>query len=312
MIMVMTVWQTLFWMDFYNITDEQRDSIRFDIPDPRSGTKDHAAHHARRLLQWRRDQTRAFQRLTIRKTIFIEVRDSLKAHRNIRSYIYTKGVFYIHIIESSSFSYINAYLQAYLQTIQKRPALVNTIRVVHQSYENVQGYFKGTDCDSNQQAGPILTETEKTEEQIQDRSFEIYDLFMEGAKKRSENPAHRIGNMILLSNDDMAILISNRFMSLAEYINLYTGELNVDREQEFSYPLPPSFFHVMEFLEVDDYQQFIVNWQNDQALIVRAKSLLKSLNQNPFTFLHNSKVSLCVYWDELLHKLPKLNFSLYL
>jgi hypothetical protein len=48
-------------------------------------------------------------------------------------------------------------------------------------------------------------------------------------------------------------------MSLAEYITLYTGELNVDREQEFSYPLPPSFFHVMEFLEVDDYQQFIVN-----------------------------------------------------
>ena len=93
---------------------------------------------------------------------------------------------------------------------------------------------------------------------------------MEGAKKRGENPAHRIGNMILLSNDDMAILISNRFMSLAEYINLYTGELNVDREQEFNYPLPPSFFHVMEFLEVDDYQQFIVNWQNDQALIVRA------------------------------------------
>ena len=57
----------------------------------------------------------------------------------------------------------------------------------------------------------------------------------------------------------LAILISNRFMSLAEYINLYTGELNVDREQEFNYPLPPSFFHVMEFLEVDDYQQFIVN-----------------------------------------------------
>jgi hypothetical protein len=48
-------------------------------------------------------------------------------------------------------------------------------------------------------------------------------------------------------------------MSLAEYINLYTGELNVDREQEFSYPLPPPFFHVMEFLDADDYQQLIVN-----------------------------------------------------
>lgn len=187
------------------------------------------------------------------------MRDSLKAHRNVRSYIYLKGVFYIHILESSSIAAINAYLLAYHQALAKRPALVNVIRVVHQSYENFQAYFKATDCDSNPQAGPILSETEKTEEQIQDRSFEIYDLFMEGAKKRSENPSHRIGNMILLSNDDMAILICSRFMSLGEYVELYTGELNVDREQEFSYPLPPSFFHVMEFLEVDDYQKFSIS-----------------------------------------------------
>lgn len=74
-------------------------------------------------------------------------------------------------------------------------------------------------------------------------------------------------------------------MSLAEYINLYTGELNVDREQEFSYPLPPPFFHVMEFLDADDYQQLIVNWQNDQALIVRAKYILKSLNHHLLHYL---------------------------
>jgi hypothetical protein len=54
----------------------------------------------------------------------------------------------------------------------------------------------------------------------------------------------------------MAILICSRFMSLSEYVDIYTGEMNVDREQEFNYPLPPSFFHVMEFLEVEDYHQF--------------------------------------------------------
>lgn len=96
----------------------------------------------------------------------------------MKSYIYVKGVFYIHILESNSIAAINAYLQSYQQTLKKRPALANAIRIVHQSYENVQSYFKGTDCDNNPQAGPILTETEKTEEQIQDRSFEIYDLFM--------------------------------------------------------------------------------------------------------------------------------------
>jgi hypothetical protein len=35
---------------------------------------------------------------------------------------------------------------------------------------------------------------------------------------RSENPSHRIGNMIVLSNDDMSILNSGRFMSLSEYL----------------------------------------------------------------------------------------------
>lgn len=51
--------------------------------------------------------------------------------------------------------------------------------------------------------------------------------------------------MILLSNDDMAILISNRFMTLVEYVDLYIGDMNVDREQEFNYPLPPNFFEIM-------------------------------------------------------------------
>lgn len=48
---------------------------------------------------------------------------------------------------------------------------MNINRVVYQSYENTQPYFKGIDCDNSPQAGPILVETEKTEEQIQDRSF---------------------------------------------------------------------------------------------------------------------------------------------
>lgn len=87
----------------------------------------------------------------------MQVRDSLKTHRLVKSYIYVKGVFYIHILESNSIAAINAYLQSYLQALKKRPTLANAIRIVHQSYENVQSYFKGTDCDNNPQAGPILT-----------------------------------------------------------------------------------------------------------------------------------------------------------
>lgn len=79
--------------------------------------------------------------------------------------------------------------------------------------------------------------------------------------------------MILLSNDDMGILICSRFMSLAEYLQLYTGEMNVDREQEFNYPLPPSFFHIMEFLEVENYNKFGVSWSMIILIITRNPTL---------------------------------------
>ena len=39
-------------------------------------------------------------------------------------------------------------------------------------------------------------------------------MFMDGARMKADNPSHKIGNMIVLSNDDMVILSCNRFMNL--------------------------------------------------------------------------------------------------
>lgn len=71
--------------------------------------------------------------------------------------MYIKGVFYIQLLESVNIASINAYLASLNDNLNKKPTLVNVIRIVHQSYENVQAYFKGVDCDNNPQAGPILT-----------------------------------------------------------------------------------------------------------------------------------------------------------
>ena len=62
--------------------------------------------------------------------------------------------------------------------------------------------------------------------------------------------------MFLLSNDDMAILICGNFMSLDEYSEIYLTDGKADKEAESNYPLPPSIFNVMEFLEIDNYQNF--------------------------------------------------------
>lgn len=49
---------------------------------------------------------------------------------------------------------------------------------MYQAYEEEDQLFKGYECDNSaQQAGPILIETDKLEEQVLERSMEIYDFF---------------------------------------------------------------------------------------------------------------------------------------
>ena len=62
------------------------------------------------------------------------------------------------------------------------------------------------------------------------------------------NNSHKIGNMILLNNDDMSILISKQFMSLEEYIEIYVGEIDITKEADLNYPLPPNMFKMLEFM----------------------------------------------------------------
>ena len=80
---------------------------------------------------------------------------------------------------------------------------------------------------------------------------------MDGARMKQDNPSHKIGNMIVLSNDDMSILNGDKFMNLDQYKKLYLSEMDVQKQQQSNYPLPPSFFDVMEFLEVEKYETFM-------------------------------------------------------
>lgn len=93
-----------------------------------------------------------------------------------------KGLFYLHLIESKDMRYLNAYMAAFHSLSLDRPALHSEIRIVYQSFENPYEFFKGWECDNHPQSGPILVETDKTEEQISDRSFEIYENLKDSAK----------------------------------------------------------------------------------------------------------------------------------
>jgi hypothetical protein len=64
--------------------------------------------------------------------------------------------------------------------------------------------------------------------------------------------------MILLNGDDMSILVSKQFMSMEEYLEIYLEEVEVTKESDLNYPLPPNVFKMIEFMEVqEDYRKFV-------------------------------------------------------
>ena len=153
-------------------------------------------------------------------------------------------------------SHINEYLGSFQRIVSKKKALHHNIRIAYQSYESPVNFFRKWEMDKVDSTGPVLVDTEKTDQQISDRTFEIYEFLEEGGKKIKENASFKISNMLLLTNDDMSLLISNFYMTLAEYCEMYIEEVESKKEAEENYPLPTNIFNIVEFLETDNYMKF--------------------------------------------------------
>ena len=146
----------------------------------------------------------------------MQLKETVQNHlKDLTGYLYIKGNFYLHLLESKDIKFINAYLKSFMQFNNKVYAKYhNTIRVVYQSYENSEQFFSNWDSDYVSAPNPVLVETDKTQDQIIDRGFEIYQKLEDGANKKKNNPAHKISNMFLLNTDDIQILICDQFMTL--------------------------------------------------------------------------------------------------
>ena len=87
----------------------------------------------------------------------IQIKDSISPFlKNITGYLFMKGLFYLHLVESKDCKYLNSYMTTLHELTQKRPTLHNEIRIVYQSYENPYEFFKGWECDNSPQSGPVL------------------------------------------------------------------------------------------------------------------------------------------------------------
>jgi hypothetical protein len=138
----------------------------------------------------------------------------------------------------------------------KNPSVYNDLNILYNSDENPDRFFKNWFCENIFQTGPNLGETDKLDQQISDRCFEIYSSIGEGGKKKQKDNSVKLANECPLNLDDMMMLISKRFMSIVEYHNLYLTELEVTNDAEEVFPIRPPLLKSLEFMEIGDYTTY--------------------------------------------------------
>lgn len=80
------------------------------------------------------------------------------------------------------------------QLYSKNPSVFNTLNILYNSDENPNKLFKSWFVENVYQTGPNLGETDKLDQQISDRCFEVYSAILVGAKKKLSDPSVKIAN----------------------------------------------------------------------------------------------------------------------
>lgn len=147
-------------------------------------------------------------------------------------YLLVKGMFYLHILETEQPEQLNKYMDSLAKQYHRNPALYNELNVLYMSEENPDRFFKNWFCENIFQTGPNLGETDKLDQQISDRCFEIYSTIGDGGKKKQKDSGVKVANECPLNVDDMMMLVSHRFMTIEEYESLYLTEIEVTNDAE--------------------------------------------------------------------------------
>lgn len=86
-----------------------------------------------------------------------------------------KGSFSIHLLEAES-NTLNAFLLELHKEFHKEKSIYQNINIIAFTEENSSRFYNKWYCDNIYQAGPTLSqEIDKTDKQIQERSWDIYN-----------------------------------------------------------------------------------------------------------------------------------------
>ena len=80
----------------------------------------------------------------------------------LNGYLYLKGLFYLHMLESDDPSLINSFMKLVFEKHLKSPTLHHNLNILYQSFENPNRCFKTWICENIFQTGPMLSDSDKT------------------------------------------------------------------------------------------------------------------------------------------------------
>jgi len=168
-----------------------------------------------------------------------------------------RGPFSFHLLESDSKS-LNAYLKHLHTEFKQKNTPYESIQVLAFNEENPSRFYSEWGaCKALHSSNVPLSKPEKSDSEVQDRIFAIYNMFCQSGVrlrdrernqiKKSEKRWNEVSDEIAISNDDFSTMINARVMSIDDYYMLYLEDLEIELDNELQFPQHPTLLDTLEY-----------------------------------------------------------------
>ena len=170
----------------------------------------------------------------------------------LTGFLLVKGSFLVHLLEGES-DILNLFLRYLHEEFNKEKSIYSGINIITFNEENPERSYGAWLSENVFQTGPPIVDIDKTEQQMVERTWQIYSLFCTaGLKtlKMKDKGVIKLGADVPLTNEDLYMLMQKRFIGINEYADIYLGDLEIDIDSEHVYPFTPSLLNYLEFFDL--------------------------------------------------------------
>ena len=186
------------------------------------------------------------------------VKTSTEINKEILTgYMQINGINFVHLIEGNS-QILNLFLLFLYNELNKPNSIFKVIHIILFNEENPERFFNQFLIDYGSQFRAPHIEFDKTEQQISERSWEIYLKFYEAGKKSKQNHSSvNLVNEIALTDEDLCMFIQGKYMSINEYKDFYLEDPEINLDNEHIFPYTPSVLANLEYSDMGNLTDLI-------------------------------------------------------